>query len=89
MYEFNEMVNIVMMWFHKGKVVDQQTFIETHKENLVKYHTSLGRSIRNEFKLWDNEWKPDIREGVDCSPDHPDQISMRVIEEVWRRLKDS
>jgi hypothetical protein len=32
MHEFDEMVNIVMMWFHKGKVADQQTFIETHRK---------------------------------------------------------
>lgn len=87
MHEFKEMVCIVENWFYKDTDENKKEFLETPKEKLVKYHTSLGRSIRNEFKLWDREWKPDIRAGVDYSPDHPDQISMRVIEEVWNRLK--
>ncbi len=89
MFEFKEMADIVESWFHKETDKSKQEFLETPKEKLVKYHTSLGRSIRNEFKLWDREWKADIRGGVDYSPDHPDHISMRVIEEVWTRLKNS
>lgn len=89
MFEFKEMTDVVEGWFRKESDKSKQEFLETPKEKLVKYHTSLGRSIRNEFKLWDREWKADIRDGVDYSPDHPDQISMRVIEEVWNRLKSS
>lgn len=89
MQEFKEMVDIVESWFRKETDKNKKEFLNTSKEDLVGYHTSLGRSIRNEFKLWDREWKADIRDGVDHSPDHPDQISMRVIEEVWSRLKNS
>lgn len=52
------------------------------------YHGTLGRTIRNEYKLWDTSWTPDIRDGVDYAFDHPDQVSMRVIGEVWERLKN-
>ena len=85
---FDDMVKIVEGWFRKDTDENKREFLKASKEDLVGYHTSLGRSIRNEFKLWDREWKPDIQNGVDYSPDHPDHISMRVIEEVWRRLQN-
>jgi hypothetical protein len=89
MHEFKEMVDIVENWFHKDTDENKKEFLETSQDKLVKYHTTLGRSIRNEFKLWDREWKSDVRDGVDYSPDHPDQLSMRVIKEVWLRVQNS
>ena len=89
MYEINEMIGIVENWLSKTDEKNKKEFLETPKEKLISYHTTLGRSIRNEFKLWDREWKPDVRNGVDYSPDHPDQISMRVIQGVWERLRSS
>lgn len=87
MYEFKEMVHIVEGWIHRGKVTDQQRFLDTPKEKLVSYHSTLGREIRNEFKLWETEWKPDIVNGVDMSHDHPDNLSQKVIETVWEQMK--
>lgn len=89
MHEFQDMVSLVQGWFRKENEETKKEFLNTPKEKLVMYHTTLGRSIRNEFKLWEREWATDIREGVDHSPDHPDQISMRVIETVWERLQSS
>ncbi len=88
MHEFKEMVGIVENWFYKDTDENKKEFLETPQEKLIKYHTTLGRSIRNEFKLWDREWKPDIRDGVDYSPDHPDQLSMQVIKEVWLKVQN-
>ena len=49
----------------------------------------MGMYIRNAFKLWEYKWEPEPDEnGVDCSPDHPDAISMRIIEDVWQRIND-
>jgi hypothetical protein len=28
-------------------------------------------------------WMPVLQEGIDCSEEHPDAISMRVVEKVW------
>lgn len=89
MQEFEDMVSVVHGWFLKESDDTKKQFIETRKKDLISYHTTLGRSIRNEFKLWEREWVTDIREGVDYSPDHPDQLSMRVIETVWERLQSS
>jgi hypothetical protein len=85
---FEDMVCVVEAWFRRDTIKNKKAFLDTPKEDLSKYyHSTLGRTIRNEFKLWETEWKPDVRDGIDHSPDHPDHISMRVIEEVWERLK--
>lgn len=84
---FEEMVSQVTALLNKDGLKEiKKEFVNTPKGQLAKYHGTLGRTIRNEFKLWDTEWKPEIREGVDYSPDHPDQLSFRVMEEVWERL---
>lgn len=61
-------------------------------------HHSLGTWIRNTYKLWiDNslteKWRTDesshdIRDGVDYSDDHPDQISDYIIEVLWYKLQN-
>ena len=55
---------------------------DTH---LVQYHHSLGQYIRNKYNLWDIPWTPEIRDNTDYSPFHPDQVSMTIIEEVWKK----
>lgn len=89
MHEFEDMTAIVELWLNKETKINRQQFLDTPKDKLVRYHTTLGRTIRNEYKLWDTAWIADIREGVDCSPDHPDQVSLRVMETVWDHLHSS
>ena len=86
MNTFEEMVSLVCNWFERESDKAKSEFLNTPKEKLVSYHTSLGRSIRNEFKLWETNWTPDIQNGVDYSPEHPDQVSMEIIETVWEKL---
>lgn len=62
-------------------------FVDCPRSQLVRYHDSLGRMVRNEFKLWDAEWTPNIINGVDASPDHPDQQSQQIIEQCWDYLQ--
>jgi len=89
MNTIKDMTNVVVTWFNKGTEEKKQEFLSTPRDKLVKYHTTLGRDIRNEFKLWDTYWSPEVIDGVDHSPNHPSQISRRVIEEVWDRLNNS
>ena len=55
---------------------------------LDKYHLSLGLWIRNHYNLWTIPWTPEIKEHMggqcDCSPYHPDAVSMTIIKEVWK-----
>lgn len=88
MHTIEEMGAVVEGWFRRGTATYLQTFVDTPVENLSKFHDSVGRMIRNEFKLWDTSWTPELDEnGCDCSLSHPDQISMEVIKEAWHRLK--
>ena len=63
-------------------------FVDTPRDDLAKYSSALGRMVRNEFKMWEDYWTPHFVDGVDHSPDHPDQRSQRVIEQTWERLQD-
>lgn len=67
-------------------LVDEFRNIPT-KEGLVGYHHTLGRWIRNEYKLWEIEWDPMIIDGVDYSPYHPDTVSQTIIEGLWKKIR--
>lgn len=54
-------------------------------KTLSQYHHNLGTWIRNTYNLWEIKWEPVIIDGADHSPFHPDQLSMTIIEEVWKR----
>ena len=84
---FEEIVIEVMRWLAEASTDDRERFLGCTKDGLVQYHHSLGRNIRNRFGLWKHKWEPEVRDGVDHSPEHADAISQRIIEEVWRRKK--
>lgn len=52
--------------------------------DLSEYHMTLGMHIRNNYNLWTIPWEPELRNGVDYSPYHPDQLSYTIMEEVWK-----
>ena len=56
-----------------------------NEENLISYHHGFGRYIRNTYKLWETKWEPELKEGADYSPYHPDSLSMLAIQELWKR----
>lgn len=57
--------------------------LNTKKEDLILQHMLAGMHIRNYYKLNERNWVPVIVNGVDESPDNPDNKSMRIIEKVW------
>jgi len=61
---------------------------KTPKDQLIQFHSNLGRLIRNSLCLWNIKHKPKIVDGVDVSHNHPDAVSMRIIEALWERLQD-
>lgn len=86
-----EIIDEVYSWLEGEPDDVRDSFVSSSKSDLIQYHNTLGRSIRNHFKLWDNKWEPVIenRGGIelDTSPNHPDQISMRIIEKVWKKAQ--
>lgn len=65
--------------------INQFFTLEWGSDSLIMLHHSFGRYIRNKYKLWEVEWEPELIDGVDHSPSHPDQLSMTIIEELWKR----
>jgi len=87
----NAMVaEVLLMWSQLSQEQkDEWGLLECQEEDeLIKYHHDLGRNIRNGFDLWSYAWEPDLVDGVDMSPEHPDAISMEVIRELWFHLKE-
>lgn len=63
---------------------EEKVFLRnTKKEDLIQFHHTVGSWIRNEFKLWGYKFTPELVDGVDMSPNHPDAVSMRIIEKIW------
>lgn len=80
------MADEVEGWLQKASSAGQLEFARLEKDQLITLHDSLGRRIRNHFKLWTYPWTPRLNEdGVDCAANHPDHISTLVIEKVWLR----
>lgn len=61
----------------------QAEFFHCEKKNLVQFHHTMGREIRNRHAFYTQPWEPEIEYGIDVSPFHPDAISMAIITEVW------
>lgn len=84
-FDEEKMILEVQYWLSQESPRNRADFINTSKSGLFAYHHTLGQRIRNEFKLWTYKWEEKLINGVDCSENHPDAISMRIIKEVWNR----
>ena len=84
--KISEIVSIVEKWFDESPT-DKEVFLNTSEDDLIWYHHTLGTHIRNEFKLWELKWTPEMKNGSDHSPGHPDQVSMEIIKRVHKNLK--
>lgn len=83
------MVEEVKQWLLDAPEENRQAFINMPAEDLgMNYHHSLGMQIRNHFGLWNYEWEPQIKDGVDCSPEHPDALSMQVMKTLWKSMQE-
>lgn len=58
---------------------------DTPQDDLILFHHGWGTEIRNSFGLWVGNKA--LLES--CGSGHPDDVSMVIIEAVWRRLQKS
>lgn len=80
----NELVELVSDWLNSAELKDfKKIFLSTEFADLISYHSTFGREIRNKYNLWMRRWIPELEDGVDVSPNHPDALSMKIIENVW------
>ena len=64
---------------------EMDRFFRLTRDDLIDYHHTLGQDIRNEYQLWTIPWVPELVDGVDQSPYHPDAISMSIVIKLWER----
>ena len=85
---FEEIVESVIARIEAADDFERAAFVGTSRDRLGTYHHGFGTWIRNTYGLWENPWEPVIEDGCDVSPDHPDNISGRIIEAVHDRMTD-
>ena len=57
-----------------------------NKDDLIKLHHSIGQNIRNDLNLWYDELiQSEFKKQLNI--DHPDDISMYIIETIWEDIK--
>jgi len=56
---------------------------QKNKDDLISYHFSIGRWIRNNFGLWNDH--SDLRN--ELGGGHPDDASTVLLEKLWESLK--
>lgn len=86
--QIEQMADVVFDWLNEATEGNRQQFINCPFDELIMYHSSLGRSIRNHFQLWENQWVPEIENGIDISKQHPDAVSMEVIKRAWEKAHE-
>lgn len=63
-------------------------------ENMIAFHHSVGREIRNRFDLWsaDNPYTEIGNESTDVycvdNPKHPDEVSHEILKKLWKVVHD-
>ena len=71
----------------RGLTEDDIQYIKSLKcDNLWSLHHTLGQSIRNDYNFWEMKWEPELIDGVDHSPYHPDNYSMTIITLIYEKL---
>jgi hypothetical protein len=72
-----------------------ESWLKVKQDTLIEAHHSVGRSIRNDYGLWDQR-NPHVvldpspnGEGLIDHPNYPDQMSHRIIERVWKEVHTS
>lgn len=64
----------------------RKTLLDTPRADLIKFHMSVGMGIRNRFGLWE-EANPLTDVSDPMGDAHPDQVSQRIIEQVWEHVQ--
>jgi hypothetical protein len=74
---------IVIDLANKAAEGDWRSWLLMKESDLIRGHFSTGMAIRNEYRLWES---PHCYPDDGKHPNHPDNMSMRIIKRVWARL---
>lgn len=77
---------IVLIVVSELSDADRETLLDTPREHLIKFHMIVGMHIRNRFGLWEAD-NPFTDASDPMGDAHPDQVSQRIIEQVWEHVQ--
>lgn len=77
--EFWDKEKIVQYCVSTLKDEDFVILLSLEKEEMIKYHHSIGRWIRNTFKLW-------FEDNPTLNGKHPDDVSGEILEGIWETV---
>lgn len=64
---------------------DKRVLKDYEENDLVSLHHNFGRNIRNNYGLWEDTVIIDEQDNP--IEKHPDDISMEIIETIWKSLQ--
>lgn len=96
----NTINEIVDDFYPKLSPEDISEIRKTDRDHIFKWHHTVGMYIRNNYELWNEnhpltkEWHFDsennfnkyVVDGIDYHPNHPDEVSNRILEAIWLRV---
>jgi len=85
--KLSEIVELVHKEILEMSEEEQSYFFRMPYNNIsfTVLHQGFGMHIRNKYNLWSFDWDPEIVDGIDYSPYHPDQVTITILEEVWKK----
>ena len=80
----NTMAGVVSDILGNLTVERRAEIANTLEDDLIQFHPSWGRDIRDRYNLWQDSA---VLHGI--GEDHPDDASMVIIRKVWQQLQNS
>lgn len=81
-----EAINLI---FSELSEAEKKHLASKRKDELIGLHLGWGMAIRNWLGLW-SPYSEIIRDfGTRTTNNHPDDVSMYIIEKIWEKLQDN
>ena len=84
MITLEEILNKICSEMHQ---TNKNYIKQVKEEDLIQFHSTLGRQIRNRFLLWDTDFDLLIDMGLPLDT-CADGVSQKIIEALWKKLND-
>jgi len=83
MYYYQKAMDLLQEIYDNFSEEDKVWF---QSEKPIAMHSTLGMHLRNHCNMWDYVWVPELIDGVDHSPNHPDAISQKAIKDFQAKV---
>ena len=87
MNKFNTLEEVLTEILANMPLPERVAIKNMKEDTLITLHHSIGRQIRNHFLLWNGNIllakDMGLKEGT-----HPDEVSQKIIEALWKKLQE-